>query len=64
MAILAAPQVWKALHYDPSAPENVAYYGVKLEARLQYAALYLGLAGYLAVMAHDVHEMLGPARFS
>lgn len=62
VAVLAAPQVWKALHYDPSAPENVAYYGVKPETRLQYAALYLALAGYLAVMAHDVHEMLGSAR--
>lgn len=62
VAILAAPQVWKAWNYDPAAPENVAYYGVKLETRLQYAALYLGLTGYLAVMAHDVHEMLGPAR--
>src|SRR5204863_1598979 len=45
VAILAAPQVWKALRYDPSAPENVAYYGVALATRLQYGALYLGLAG-------------------
>ncbi|MFL6621303.1 MAG: site-2 protease family protein [Sulfurifustaceae bacterium] len=62
VALLAAPQVWKALKYDPTAPENVAYYGVKRETRLQYAALYLALAGYLAVMAHDVHEMLGTGR--
>lgn len=63
VAVLAAPQVWKALKYDPAAPENVAYYGVKAETRVQYALLYIGLAGYLAVMAHDVHEMLGAARF-
>ncbi|MFL6648453.1 MAG: site-2 protease family protein [Sulfurifustaceae bacterium] len=62
VALLAAPQVWKALKYDPTAPENVVYYGVKRETRLQYAALYLALAGYLAVMAHDVHEMLGTGR--
>lgn len=62
VALLAAPQVWKAFNYDPTAPENVAYYGVKSEVRLQYAALYLALAGYLAVMAHDVHEMLGAGR--
>lgn len=62
VAVLAAPQVWKALRYDPAAPENVAYYSVKAETRLQYALLYIGLAGYLAVMAHDVHEMLGAAR--
>lgn len=62
VAILAAPQVWKALKHDATTPENVAYYGVRLETRLQYAALYIGLAGFLAVMAHDVHEMLGAAR--
>lgn len=64
VAILAAPQVWKALKYDPAAPENVAYYGVAAGTRIQYSLLYIGLAGYLAVMAHDVHEMLGPARLS
>lgn len=62
VAILAAPQVWKALKHDATTPENVAYYDVALETRLQYAALYIGLAGFLAVMAHDVHEMLGAAR--
>lgn len=62
VAILAAPQVWKALKHDATTPENVAYYDVRLETRLQYGFLYLGLAGFLAVMAHDVHEMLGAAR--
>ena len=62
VAILAAPQVWKALKHDATTPENVAYYDVRLETRLQYGLLYLGLAGFLAVMAHDVHEMLGAAR--
>ena len=58
MAILAAPQVMKAFKYDPKAPENVQYYGVSLEHKISYGALYLALAGYLAVMSHDVHEML------
>lgn len=62
VAILAAPQVWKAFKYDAAAPENVAYYDVGLETRVQYSLLYLGLAGFLAVMAHDVHEMLSAAR--
>jgi len=62
VAILAAPQVWKALKHDATTPENVAYYDVRLETRLQYGLLYLGLASFLAVMAHDVHEMLGAAR--
>ncbi len=58
MAILAAPQVMKAFKYDPTAPENVKYYAVSNEHKLTYGALYLGLAAYLAVMSHDVHEML------
>ena len=62
VAILAAPQVMKALRYDPRAPENAAYYDVKLETRVAYGAYYLALAGFLAVMAHDVHDMLGAVR--
>jgi Zn-dependent protease len=60
VAILAAPQVMKAIRYDPQAPENVAYYSVSTETKVSYGALYLALAAYLAVMTHDVHEMLGP----
>jgi Zn-dependent protease len=62
IAILAAPQLWRALKFDPSAPENQAYYSVTLEQRLGYGLFYLGLAGYLAIMTHDVHEMLAGAR--
>ncbi len=62
MAILAAPQVVRAWHYDPAAPENAAYYGVSQEHRVTYAMYYLALAAFLAVMANDVHEMLGPVR--
>ena len=62
VAILAAPQVMKALRYDPRAPENAAYYDVKLETRVAYGAYYLALAGFLAVMAYDVHDMLSAAR--
>lgn len=58
MAVLAAPQVIKAFKYDPQAPENMVYYGVKAETRLTYAAYYLALAGFLAIMASDVHDML------
>ena len=61
MAILAAPQVMKALKHDTSAPENAEYYSVSLENRLFYGAFYLALAGYLGVMTHDVHEMLASA---
>jgi Zn-dependent protease len=62
IAILAAPQLWRALRFDPAAPENQAYYTVAPEQRLSYGLFYLGLAAYLAVMTYEVHEMLGGAR--
>jgi Zn-dependent protease len=61
IAVLAAPQLMRAFKYEPSAPENAAYYGVSLEHKLTYGAIYVALAAYLAVMSYDVHEMLGPA---
>ncbi len=60
VAILAAPQLISAWRYDPNAPENVAYYGVPLQTKLEYGGAYLALAALLAVMTYDVHEMLGP----
>ncbi len=62
MAVLAVPQVLKAWHFDPSAPENRAYYAVTSEQRLTYGAMYVGLAAFLAVITHDVHQMLGAGR--
>ena len=62
VAILAAPQLWRAIKFDPAAPENQAYYSVTLEQRLSYGLFYLGLAAYLAVMTYEVHEMLGGTR--
>lgn len=59
MAVLSAPQVMKAFKYDPKAPENVVYYQTKLETKISYAIAYLSLAGFLAVMSYDVHNMLG-----
>ena len=58
VVIIALPQLIKAWKYDPSAPENAAYYGVPLQTKLEYGALYLALAAFLAVMTYDVHEML------
>lgn len=58
IALLAAPNVMKAFKYDKNAPENVAYYSVSLGNKIAYGILYLALAAYLAVMSHDVHEML------
>lgn len=59
IAVLAAPQLMKAWRYEPSAPENQQYYGVSLEHKFAYGAAYIGLAAFLAVMTHDVHQMLG-----
>ena len=59
IAIIAFPQLMKAWNYDPKAPENLAYYGVPLQTKLEYGGLYLALTAYLSVMTFQVHEMLG-----
>jgi len=58
MAVLAAPHLWKAIKFDPNAPENAAYYSVAPAKRFEYAVYYIVLAAFLAVMSFDVHEML------
>jgi Zn-dependent protease len=58
IAIIALPQLMKAWRYDPKAPENIAYYGAPLKTKVEYGVLYLGLAGLLAIMTYEVHEML------
>lgn len=62
VAVLALPNVLRAFKYDPSLPENQAYYGTSLESKLTYTCAYLGLVCVLAIMAHDVHDMLGHLR--
>lgn len=59
IALFAAPQVLKALRYDPKAPENAAYYSASAETKIVYGVFYLGLAAALALMSFDVHNMLG-----
>jgi len=51
-------QMWKRRN----DPEMRAYRQTSAETRITYAMAYLGLAGFLAVMTHDVHEMLQVAR--
>jgi Zn-dependent protease len=58
VVILAVPQLMRAWRYDPKAPENVSYYGVPLQTKLEYGGAYLALAALLAIMTYDVHEML------
>ncbi|HET8693111.1 MAG: site-2 protease family protein [Burkholderiales bacterium] len=58
VAILAAPQVMKAWHFKADDPAHAAYYQASAETRLTYATAYVGLIIFLALMSHDVHEML------
>jgi Zn-dependent protease len=59
MAVLALPHVLKALRGQTDAtPEARAYYQVPPETRLGYAASYLVLAMFLAVMCGDLHDEL------
>lgn len=58
VAILAAPQVWKAIHYRSDSPEAQTYYAVSARTKWEYGFYYIVLAAFLAVMTHDVHEML------
>lgn len=62
MVVLAAPQVWKAIKFDPNAPENVAYYSVAPAKRLEYAVYYVALAAFLAIMCFELHETLGSVK--
>jgi Zn-dependent protease len=62
VGVLAAPQVWKALTYRSDSPEAQTYYAVPTSTKWEYGTYYLALLGFLAVMVHDVHEMLGSAR--
>ena len=51
----------KAWRYDPTAPENLAYYGVAAQTKLEYGAAYIALTAFLAVMVYELHEMIGTA---
>ncbi len=58
MAVLAWPQLWKAWKYRSDSPEGQSYYAVPAAVKWEYGSYYLLLAAFLAVMSHDVHEML------
>jgi Zn-dependent protease len=58
MALLAAPQLLKAIRYKSDSEEAQTYYAASAATRFEYGFYYLALAGFLAVMTHDVHEML------
>ena len=61
IALLAAPQLWKAWKYDPAAAENQRHDEIAPKRRLEFLGLYFGLAAYLAFMACRTHERIGAA---
>jgi Zn-dependent protease len=61
VAILAAPQVWQAIRYRKDSVEAQTYYAVSTRIKWEYGFYYIVLAAFLALMVHDVHEMLQAA---
>jgi Zn-dependent protease len=59
IAILALPQVWTVL--TGRAALDSRYYQTPRAVRVEYAAQYLALAGFLAIMAFEAHEAAGRA---
>ncbi len=62
IAIMAAPQVMKAIKYRSDSEEAQTYYAVPAAVKWEYGIYYLALTAFLALMTHDVHEMLQAAR--
>ena len=62
MALLAAPQAWQAWTWRSDDPLAQTYYAVPTAAKWSYGLIYIGLAGFLAVMANDTHALLEAQR--
>ncbi|MDT8999999.1 site-2 protease family protein [Paucibacter sp. APW11] len=62
VALLAWPQLLKAWRYRADSPEALNYYAVPTAVKWEYGSYYLALTVFLAVMTHDVHEMLSAMR--
>jgi Zn-dependent protease len=58
IALFAAPQVWKAIKWNPDSDEARTYYATSNAIKLEYGLYYIALTAFLAVMTHDVHETL------
>ena len=58
IAILAVPQFIKAFRFNEDASGDAAYYRINGEARMTYSVYYIGLTGFLAMMAFELHTML------
>ncbi|HEY2927799.1 site-2 protease family protein [Piscinibacter sp.] len=57
VAILAASQLWTAWR-QRNEPATHAYRLTSMPTRVSYAACYVALLGFLAIMCYEVHETL------
>ena len=57
VAILAASQLWTAWQ-QRHEPQVAAYRMTALPTRVSYAACYVALVGFLALMTFELHETL------
>lgn len=62
VALLAAPQVWKAIKFRRDSTEAQTYYAVSPRVKLEYGAYYLVLLAFLALMTFELHEQLQALR--
>jgi Zn-dependent protease len=61
IALMAAPQVWKAVTFRRDSLEAQTYYAVGAAVRWRYGLIYLTLLLFLALATFEVHEQLrGP----
>lgn len=58
VALLAAPQVWKAIRYRRDSVEAQTYYAVSNAVKWRYGLTYLVLTAFLALMTEEVHQSL------
>ena len=61
MALLAAPQVMRALRGEDG--RDAAYYNVSVETRTTYSVAYIGLLIFLAVMCSELQQELPQVRY-
>jgi Zn-dependent protease len=57
VAILAFPHLKAA--FSGAGAGHGEYYEVKMETRINYGVMYLGLVAFLAVMSYSIHDMIG-----
>ena len=62
IAPLAAPLLWRASRYRRDSVEAQTCYAVSLARKWESGLYYMLLAGFLALMMHDTHEMLQALR--